>query len=164
MPPKKRRKESDGGGGGNGFGAPGLDRKKWKQGAVLKILEAMNLNPSGAAKTKFLVDAWKEEFGVGTEIDFLFLCMDGAPIYEILKMAEEDGADYTWIVAVRYRLHEIMTDQKAFVGVYWKSDRTNCNACWLQESKGVAHCLQYPQAPRCIACDVSIVQYDVRVA
>jgi hypothetical protein len=81
----------------------------------------MNLNPSVAMKTKFLVDAWKLEFGVGTETDFLFLCMDGAPIYEILKVAEEDGADYTWLVAARYRLHEIVTDQKAFVGVYWKS-------------------------------------------
>jgi hypothetical protein len=60
---------------------------------VLKILEAMNLTPSGAVKTKFLVDAWKQEFSVGTEIDFL--CMDGGPIYEILKRSRKKTAPIT---------------------------------------------------------------------
>jgi hypothetical protein len=143
MPPKKRERPT--GVGDNGFGTPGgLNKKRWKESAVLKILEAMNLNPAGAVNTKNLVDAWKEEFGVGSQIDFLFLCMDGAPIYEILKLAEQEGHDYRWIVSVRYRLHEIMTDQKALVGVYWKSVLAPLAKLAGYTNPSAAHWLEYP--------------------
>jgi hypothetical protein len=110
---------------GMDFGEPGilqgLDTKKWKQHAELRLLEMQQLNPAGK-NVRRLFDIWKQEFGIGDIRTFIFVVMDGAPIYELIKFTEEVGEDYSWAVWARYYLHEVMNNQKAMSGVFWKSN------------------------------------------
>ena len=99
-----------------------FDPVAWKQTPELELLDMHPLDPNGEANCKALFDTWKYETGVVRgEREWIFLAMDGKPVYELLKLKAKHPGEYDWIEPLRFPLHEHINNMKTFMGIYWET-------------------------------------------